>query len=174
VGDVGALPPSLDALGSNPGFATWKGPYIRDEFTDGTTDYFKTDAWGGPYGYSGGVTIQSSGGGSPLTREIAPDIDALLNNTVSLVITDARAVPPGPDFQDSVVVVLSHPNGAGSIVSRPLSPGSDGTVTYTGVPIGLHRLYVVYLPAADTIQRRLNIDEASAYYAEIRLPREGW
>ena len=29
VGDVGAMPPNLDALKSNPGsYSTWKGPYI--------------------------------------------------------------------------------------------------------------------------------------------------
>ncbi|RME30712.1 MAG: type II secretion system protein, partial [Candidatus Zixiibacteriota bacterium] len=31
IGDVGALPPNLDALVTNPGYATWKGPYIRDD-----------------------------------------------------------------------------------------------------------------------------------------------
>lgn len=174
VGDVGALPPSLDALASNPGLATWKGPYIRDEFSDGATEYFRTDAWGDPYTYSGGITVRSDGGGTPLTRSIAPSVDALLNNTVSLVITDSRAVPPGPDFRDSILVVLSHPDGAGAVASRVSHPGSDGSVTYAGVPIGLHSLYIVYEPAADTIRRKVNIEQASTYYAEIRLPREGW
>ncbi|MEA2031894.1 MAG: type II secretion system protein, partial [candidate division Zixibacteria bacterium] len=34
VGDVGSLPPNLDALFSNPGsYATWNGPYIGNRFT---------------------------------------------------------------------------------------------------------------------------------------------
>ncbi|MCK4371866.1 MAG: prepilin-type N-terminal cleavage/methylation domain-containing protein, partial [candidate division Zixibacteria bacterium] len=33
VGDVGALPPNLDALVTNPGgYGTWDGPYVRDDF----------------------------------------------------------------------------------------------------------------------------------------------
>lgn len=47
VGDVGALPPNLDALVQNPGgYATWKGPYISRGKTD--TD-FKLDGWGVAY-----------------------------------------------------------------------------------------------------------------------------
>ena len=33
VGDVGSMPPNLDALVSNPGgYATWQGPYLRDDY----------------------------------------------------------------------------------------------------------------------------------------------
>ena len=43
VGDVGALPPNLDALYQNPGgFSSWNGPYI----TNGTANNdYKKDAW---------------------------------------------------------------------------------------------------------------------------------
>ncbi len=46
VGDVGALPPDLDALVSNPGgYSTWNGPYIISDFLENASDY-KEDAWG--------------------------------------------------------------------------------------------------------------------------------
>jgi len=61
VGDVGSLPPNLDALVTNPGgYATWDGPYLGDDFsTDGSSSTFKIDAWGAAYSYSGGVTVAS-------------------------------------------------------------------------------------------------------------------
>ncbi len=47
VGDVGAMPPNLAALVTNPGgYSTWNGPHI------GSTAYpdgYKTDGWGVAY-----------------------------------------------------------------------------------------------------------------------------
>src|SRR5512140_2358834 len=52
VGDVGSLPANLDALVANPGgYATWRGPYISNRFTQVPDDY-KKDAWGTAYTYS--------------------------------------------------------------------------------------------------------------------------
>ncbi|MEA3297326.1 MAG: prepilin-type N-terminal cleavage/methylation domain-containing protein [candidate division Zixibacteria bacterium] len=82
VGDIGSLPPNLDALVINPGgYSTWEGPYIRDDFytsPSGSESEFKVDAWGTPYSYSGGVTISSTGSGSTITRKIARIVDDLL------------------------------------------------------------------------------------------------
>ena len=45
VGDVGSLPPNLDALTTNPGaYSTWNGPYIDNRFVQTATDY-KKDAY---------------------------------------------------------------------------------------------------------------------------------
>ena len=66
VGDVGAMPPNLDALVSNPGaFATWQGPYLRDDYlpsSGSSNTEFKIDDWGTAYTYAAGNTISSTGG----------------------------------------------------------------------------------------------------------------
>ncbi|RKX27924.1 MAG: hypothetical protein DRP47_05720, partial [Candidatus Zixiibacteriota bacterium] len=61
VGDVGALPPNLNALVTNPGsYSTWNGPYI-DSGSSGT-DHL-TDAWGTAYTFTD-TLVRSSGSGS--------------------------------------------------------------------------------------------------------------
>jgi prepilin-type N-terminal cleavage/methylation domain-containing protein len=94
VGDVGALPPNLDALVSNPGsYATWRGPYIMSDFLENPDDY-KEDAWGNSYNYSD-VIITSPGNGSPITRRFAESVDELLSNTVNGSIYDGLNAVPG-------------------------------------------------------------------------------
>ncbi|MBD3403981.1 prepilin-type N-terminal cleavage/methylation domain-containing protein, partial [candidate division GN15 bacterium] len=93
VGDVGALPPNLDALYANPGgYATWNGPYIRNRFTQIADDY-KTDAWGTLYAF-GGIAITSTGSGENLTRRVAPSSDHLLYNSVAGNVYDLDGTPP--------------------------------------------------------------------------------
>lgn len=56
--DVGKMPPSLDALTSDPGTKGWGGPYLLK---------IKPDAWGDPFTYSVSGTkfeIRSNGGGT--------------------------------------------------------------------------------------------------------------
>ncbi len=115
VGDVGNLPPNLDALVANPGgYATWNGPYLGDDFsTDGSSSTFKIDAWGTVYSYSGGTTISSTGGPTAMTRELANSIGDLLYNRLTAVVTDLDRTPPGSTYRDSVRLVLTYPNGAG-------------------------------------------------------------
>jgi prepilin-type N-terminal cleavage/methylation domain-containing protein len=70
-GDVGSLPPDLQALVTKPGSVPawnrftrvgWNGPYIDDEGND-----YLTDAWGSAYQYDAGArTITSSGGSETL------------------------------------------------------------------------------------------------------------
>ncbi|RME19247.1 MAG: hypothetical protein D6800_14515 [Candidatus Zixiibacteriota bacterium] len=175
MGDVGALPPNLDALVSNPGYATWKGPYIRDDFTSGGADsYFKVDAWGQPYQYTGGVTIVSTGSGSSITRQLAASTNALLSNTVSAVVVDLDRTPPGATYADSVQVLLSYPDGVGGTTTAVGIPGQDGYVQFTGIPIGLHRMQVVYLPTGDTMTQLVSVDPGRDAYVDVILPMEVW
>ncbi|MDF1544885.1 MAG: prepilin-type N-terminal cleavage/methylation domain-containing protein [bacterium] len=178
VGDVGALPPNLEALISNPGgYATWDGPYLRDEFYNSTSASaysFTIDAWGAPYSYTGSVTINSSGGGSNITRAIANSGAELLSNNLHLTITDSDGSPPGNSYKDSVRVIVTYPDGSGSY-STPVSfPASDGSVQVDSLPIGSHLVQLVYLPTNDTIVHRATINPGQDYYAEIRYFEDVW
>jgi prepilin-type N-terminal cleavage/methylation domain-containing protein len=177
IGDVGAMPPNLDALVSNPGYATWDGPYIRDDFYPaggGNEVEFKFDAWGTAYTYSGGTTISSTGGGSTITREIASSLDDLLRNTVSTVVIDLDNTPPGDTYKDSVRILLSYPDGAGSITTRTKYPGSDGFVRFDSIPIGNHQMQVVYIPGCDTLTRVVSIEPGQDSYTTVSLPEDIW
>jgi len=175
VGDIGALPAGLSALAVNPGLGTWRGPYISDELAwSGSSDDFRYDAWGSAYQYSGGVSIQSNGGPSSLTRRVAVSTPALLGNTVSAVAVDLDFTPPGESYNDSVRFLLSYPGGSGGLVTQTLIPTADGHVQFEDIPIGLHDLIFIYLPAADTIRRKVNVNPGSDFYAEIQYPEEVW
>ncbi|MEW5994421.1 MAG: prepilin-type N-terminal cleavage/methylation domain-containing protein [Candidatus Zixiibacteriota bacterium] len=177
VGDVGAMPTNLDALVSNPGYGTWDGPYIRDDFypsaAGGETE-FKVDAWGAAYSYSGGTTITSTGGSSTITRQIAASLDDLLRNAVTVVVTDLASVPPGATYSDSVDVLLTVPNGAGSVTTKSSNPGSDGFVQFDSIPIGNHLLRVVYLPTSDTLNRRVIIEPGHDEHLSVSLAEALW
>jgi prepilin-type N-terminal cleavage/methylation domain-containing protein len=171
VGDVGALPPNLDALASNPGgYLTWKGPYIRDELSaGGSVGYFKIDAWGKGYEYSGGTTIISTGSGDPLTRNFASSPSELLGNRISGVILDRAGTPPGPEYRDSLLLTVYYPDGSGSLAAKSAKVGRDGYFAMDSLPIGAHDLQVIYRPTGDTLVRRIYVDPGSDYYAEIHL-----
>lgn len=176
VGDVGALPPNLNALVINPGgYSTWDGPYVRDEFTAGGAETeFKNDAWGTAYTYGGGNTIISTGGGSTLTYQIANSSADLLYNPVSAVVGDLNGTPPGPIYRDSVRLVLIYPDGAGSMLTATHSPGSDGYVQFDSIPIGLHTMQLIYLPTADTLIRRVGVNPGERFFTELFFPDDLW
>jgi len=176
VGDVGGLPPNLDALIANPGgMATWRGPYIADEFTMGGADNdFKYDAWGAAYIYAAGPAISSTGGGQTLTRRLAGSVAELLYNRVNLVVTDPDHTPPGANYADSVVLVLTVPDGSGGLVSRAIGPQDDGVAQFESVPIGIHELRLVYMPTADTVYRRVVVYPGETSYLEIPLTGNYW
>lgn len=176
LGDIGALPPNLEALFQNPGgLATWRGPYIRDDFySDSTSRNFKKDAWGVNYIYSGGLTLSSTGGGTTLTRQIAPSLDDLLYNKVVVVVTDLNNTPPGTVFKDSVRFVLRCPDGHGSYRFLNRHPDSNGLAAFDSIPIGLHELRLVYQPDKDTLLRRINVDLGSDLYLEMNLFKDVW
>jgi general secretion pathway protein G len=176
VGDVGNLPPTLTALTINPGgYATWKGPYLRDKLSVGGSDSeFERDAWGKLYGYSGGVTITASGGPSAITRQIAGSANDLLRNRVAVAITDLDNTPPGPDHRDSVRCLLTYPNASGGLTTLSRTPRSDGYVAFDSIPIGVHTLRVIYLPDNDTLRREVHVNPGQDYYADIQYYKNVW
>ena len=174
IGDIGAMPPNLEALVTNPGgYATWKGPYIQDPLTsDGTNTRFKLDGWGKVFAYSGGATISATGGGGSITRAIAPNLDNLLRNQVIVSITDFAGLPPGATYQDSIRALLDLPNGAGGATTKVKLPSRDGNLTFDSIPIGQHLLRVIYLPNNDTLRRQVNVDPGTVVPVQVQLFRK--
>ncbi|MFZ5979230.1 MAG: carboxypeptidase-like regulatory domain-containing protein [Candidatus Zixiibacteriota bacterium] len=188
VGDIGALPPTLDALVSNPSsYATWNGPYFHNRFTQITNDY-KIDAFGKEYDYNT-VTITShglsSGGGGggcggptatsgDIVRRICNSTNDLLANSVSGTILDLDGTPPGNDYRDSIRVLLRVPNGSGSITARSATVDKGGYFSFNNVPIGNHDLAIIYLPDNDTLNRFVTVPEKSRIYNDYRLTVNRW
>lgn len=176
VGDVGALPTSLDALVQNPGsYLTWRGPYVRDQFTSGgANSSFTQDGWGNTIVYSGTITLNATSGGTNLTRQIAKSVADLTLNRITAVITDWDRTPPGPTYKDSLRCVLSYPNGSGAVAGRTKYPDRDGRVQFDSVPIGLQDLVVVFVPTSDTLHRKVAVEPGTNPYLEIALYRNTW
>lgn len=157
VGDIGAFPSNLQALYQNPGgYSTWDGPYVPPEFSQDSTG-FKTDEWGTLYSYSGGLTISSTGSGATISKKIADATGDYLLNTINGTIKDAANDPPGASYADSVNVVITIPNGAGSTTSKTYSPDAAGTFTLDSIPVGTHLLRLIYTPEVDTLTRYLTV-----------------
>ncbi len=174
VGDVGAMPPNLDALYSNPGaYATWNGPYVGNRFTQITDDY-KKDAFGANYSYGAGATITSTGSGSNMVRRLATGTGDLLLNTIAGNVYDADGTPPGPDYADSVLVAIAIPNGAGGTITKGQAPDQGGYFAFDSIPVGNHDLTIVYEPDDDTLTRFVSVIPSSNGYGEYRLPSNVW
>ncbi|MCB2230681.1 type II secretion system GspH family protein [bacterium] len=174
VGDIGSLPPNLDALHTNPGgFATWRGPYVENRFVQ-TADDFKRDAWGSTYAYTGGETINSSGSGSTVSRRIVESTTHLLYNSVAGNVFDLDGTPPGPGYGDSVLVRLTFPDGIGGYTYDNISPDDGGFFEFDSIPVGNHDLLLVYQPTADTLRRFVSVLPNSRLYAEYHLPANVW
>ena len=175
IGDVGALPTTWDDLVTNPGgYATWKGPYIRDKFsTGGGNNYFKLDAWGKAIS-APSANFSSTGGPETLTREIAGSTGDLLYNRVTVALTDLSFTPPGDDYKDSVRIVLTYPDGIGGYRTRTVNPDANGSAVFDSIPIGIHTLQMVYIPDNDTLTRRINVNPGKDYYTEIQFYSDLW
>jgi len=157
VGDVGAFPPNLQSLYQNPGgYTTWNGPYLPTGYTQDSTG-FKTDEWGALYSYAGGITITSTGSGSTMTKKIADAANDYLLNTIRGTIMDAANEPPGATYIDSVDIVITYPNGAGSTTNKTYNPDSAGIFTLDSIPVGTHLLRIIYTPGVDTLLRYLTV-----------------
>jgi hypothetical protein len=173
VGDVGALPPNLDALVSNPGsYATWRGPYIMSDFLENPDDY-KEDAWGNSYNYSD-VIITSPGNGSPITRRFAESVDELLSNTVNGSIYDGLNAVPG-DSAVGVNVIIYYPDGAGGITSPATYPSGSGQFSFSNmIPIGNHLIRAVYSSSADTTSEYITVLPGSDVFCQLRFSKSYW
>lgn len=176
LGDVGGLPPNLDALVANPGgYSTWRGPYIVDDLTpDGTNSRFKQDGWGKPLSYSGGITVSSSGGSIAITRSLASSATSLLHNQVAVMITDLNLSAPGNIYRDSVKTILDVPNGSGGTTTKVKFPAADGYLRYDSIPVGRHLLRVVYIPNNDTLRRQVHVDPGMTVPVNVQLFRKVW
>ena len=174
-GDIGAPPGSWDNLVANPGYSTWNGPYIQDEFAPGTgNNLFKYDAWGAPYSSPNSGSFSSTGGPETITRKIANSTGDLLYNSVVLSITDLNLTLPGESYKDSVRFLLTHPNGSGSTVTETKYPNANGLVRFDSIPVGIHTLRVVFLSSSDTLTRKINIDPGKDYHGGIQHFADIW
>ena len=177
VGDNGTLPNSLNDLVTNPGLATWRGPYIKDDFyssSGAAESEYLTDGWGASYAYAGSVTITSNGGGSSITKEIAPSTQALLVNSFSCSISDLQFCPPGEDYKDSITINITYPNGAGGYTTDSKNPHANGFVQFDSLPIGLHDISVVDISTSDTLLSKINLYPKSSIHRDIQLPSAFW
>jgi len=174
VGDIGAMPPNLDALITNPGgYATWKGPYVQSRFEKGGND-FKTDAWGTGYTYTGGTTITSTGSGNSIVRQLAGSVAELLYNRVTGNVYDLDGTPPGATFKDSLTVNFTFPDGNGTLVVRTTSVDMGGFFSFDSIPMGNQSLEIIYQPTGDRLRRFVSVLPKSSVYNVFHLPLDAW
>jgi general secretion pathway protein G len=169
VGDVGALPPNVSALYSNPGgYSTWNGPYIERGIK--STDFSK-DAWGADYVITG-TTLRSTGSGSNIDRLFAPSLAALTSDTITGYLLDANQSRPGTVYKDSLKILLTYPNGSGSTTTATVYPDKNGKFTIANVPIGYRTLRVIFTPMTDTLSVPITIYPGKTARADITFPAD--
>ena len=156
VGDIGGFPPNLTALKTNPGYSTWKGPYIPAGYAEDSTGY-QLDEWGNAYSYSGGLTISSSGHGTPMVKKIADASSDYLLNSFTGIVRDASDSIPGSILRDSVEIDVTIPNGSGSTITKAYYPLANGQFQLDSLPVGQHPLNIIYAPFNDTLARQITI-----------------
>ncbi|UCE66606.1 MAG: prepilin-type N-terminal cleavage/methylation domain-containing protein [Candidatus Zixiibacteriota bacterium] len=174
VGDIGSLPSNLDGLVANPGgYATWKGPYIRNKFNENSEDY-RRDAWDNLYTYAGGIVVVSNADGNPITKQFAASAGDLTSNTIKGVVRDKAGLPPS-DSASHVNVTVYYPDGSGSMTSSTTSPVRSGEFSFDNqIPIGIHFIRAVDLNAGDTASKYLAVNPGSITLTELRMPSELW
>jgi len=174
VGDIGAMPPNLDALLANPGsYGTWNGPYLNSDFEQDPDD-FKKDAWQADYIYSGGVSIISSGSGDNIVRHLANSVEDILYNTATGNIFDLDGTPPGNVYDDSIAIFLTVPDGAGATAVKSSGVDAGGYFSFDSIPTGNHNIDVIYFPAGDTVRRSILVYPKTNVYNEIYLASNYW
>lgn len=170
VGDIGALPPNLNALASNPGLGTWRGPYIKGDFAAG--DYLK-DGWNVAYTYRD-TLLRSTGSGANIDKVFATNRATLLSNVVIGYLYDADHQTPGTVYRDSVTIRLTYPNGAGGMASPATAPDAGGRFTFSGVPIGNHQVRIIYTPDSDTMMIPVCIMPGIVTRLDVNFPADLW
>lgn len=173
VGDVGAMPPNLAALVTNPGgYSSWKGPYIKNRFSQISNDYAQ-DAWGKSYTFAG-IDISSTGSGSTIVHKIGEATSDFLINKITGNIYDSDGTPPGSIYKDSITVLLTYPNGVGGMISKGISPDYGGYFSFDSIPIGNQDIYVVYIPSSDTLKRFVSVTPKADMYDEYLFSENYW
>lgn len=170
VGDVGALPPNLDALVQNPGYSTWKGPYIDRGIA---ADDFKRDSWGTNYTYQD-TMIRSSGSGGNIDKLVASSQAELLSNSVEGYLTDADRTPPTSANISSVWVQLVRPDGVGGVAIDSTRPTASGYFMLSNIPIGNHTLRAIYTPQTDTATIPVAVYPKRATRLNVIFPADLW
>jgi prepilin-type N-terminal cleavage/methylation domain-containing protein len=170
VGDIGALPPDLDALAFNPGLSTWDGPYIRGVFQSGD---FKRDAWDTDIAYND-TLLRSTGSGSDIDKVFAASSNMLLNNNVTGTIVDADRQAPGGIYKDSLIVNLVCPDGAGGLATASMTPDKSGLFEFASIPIGNQTLSVIYIPDNDTMSYGVTVLPGRDVRLDIAFPVDLW
>jgi len=167
VGDVGSLPPNLDALYQNPGgYSTWDGPYIEDGYD--------TDSWGDSYSYAGNVTITSPGNGATITKKIADATSDLTSNTIFGTIHDGLGYVPGDDSAD-VTVTVFYPNGTGNMTSATQIPDRSGGFSFAStIPIGNHLVRAIDTVVSETTETYISVIPTGKSYCELRFDGGYW
>ncbi|MEA3297403.1 MAG: hypothetical protein U9R56_06015, partial [candidate division Zixibacteria bacterium] len=171
IGDIGALPVSLNALVENPGgYTTWDGPYIiRGADPDG----FNEDAWHVSYTYTD-TLIRSTGSGSDIDKVFAGSSALLLNNTVKGFIVDADKNVPGTIYRDSIIIWLTYPDGLGNLTTATANPDWKGNFSFSNIPIGSHVMKVICIPDSDTVSYPVSVVPQSITRIEIVFPADLW
>jgi general secretion pathway protein G len=169
VGDVGALPPNLDALYQNPGgYSTWNGPYIERRMKG--TD-FKKDAWGVDYVLTG-ASLRSAGSGSNIDKLFATSVAVLTSDTITGTIFDANLTKPGPVYKDSLRILLTYPNGSGGNTTAAIYPDRNGRFAIPNVPIGYRTVRIVYTPLTDTISLPVTVYPGKTCRLDVIFPAD--
>ena len=177
VGDIGALPTNLSNLVTNPGLATWDGPYIKDDYyasTGSAESEYTIDGWGKTYSFSNGISITSTGSSTTITKNVAQTPNDVIYNSASFNIVDIDLCPPGTINKDSVIFNLTYPNGLGSYQTDSKYPSSSGFIQFDSIPIGQQTLSVIELKNNDTLNRKIHIDPKSSYHYDIQVPTSLW
>ncbi len=156
-GDVGAFPPNLDALVSNPGgYGTWDGPYLNRRFSEDISG-FKKDEWNTDYSYVLGSSISSTGSGTTITSKLTDATSDYLLNTLNGTIKDQNDSLPGIIYQDSVKINIVVPNGSGGLLTKSVNPNAAGDFLFDSLPAGKHLVEAIFEPNADTLTRYITI-----------------
>lgn len=171
VGDIGALPPNLDALSANPGgYSTWDGPYIKGDFN---TNDFKKDGWGTDYTYTD-TLLRSVGSGSNIDKVFAANSASLRFNSVCGYVVDASMDMPGSTYDDSLMLRLTYPDGSGGLTNASINPDEKGSFCFNTIPIGNHTLTIIYAPDSDTVTFPVCVVPNHNVDLEIIFPADLW
>jgi prepilin-type N-terminal cleavage/methylation domain-containing protein len=168
VGDIGAFPPNLDALVTNPGLSTWAGPYVE---RGSASDDFKKDGWGTAYSLIGTI-IRSTGSGANLDKEVVSATSWLTSNSLTGSIVDANNNTPGSVYKDSLRVLVSYPDGSGGTATASIVPSAKGNFTVENLPIGNRQLRVVWIPDNDTMSWSMAIYPNKSAHLSVVFPSD--